>query len=73
MAIEEVIPIKIPQAKVKKMMVAGNATIYRTLLVKLKSRNRFPTKPQTKEAMFKAKHLRQSQGCTLPKVTRKTC
>jgi hypothetical protein len=46
-----------PDAKQKSMIVAGRATMYRTLLVKLKSRNRLPTKAKTRDAMLSAVHL----------------
>lgn len=39
------------------MIVAGKATMYRTLLVKLKSRKRLPTKAQASDAMLSSMHL----------------
>ncbi len=45
-----------PVAKYQSMIVIGRATIYRIRLVKLKSKNILPTKPQTREAALRAMH-----------------
>lgn len=63
-----------PVAKNHRIIEAGSAIIYRTLLVKLKSRNKFPKTPRTKDVAFSATHLINilimvpvyRRGCGLP-------
>lgn len=54
-----------PVAKYHITMVMGSATIYRIRLVKLKSKNTLPTKPQTKDAALSPIHLSALVSATL--------
>jgi hypothetical protein len=49
---QAVIPIKNPVERYQRIMVAGRAMMYRILCVKFRRRNRFPRKPQIREATF---------------------
>lgn len=46
-----------PVAKYQRIIVIGKATMYRILLVKLKSKKIFPANPQVNEAALSAMYL----------------
>lgn len=52
-----------PVEKYHKIIVIGNAMMYRTAFVKLKSRKILPSTPHTREAIFNAIHLSESVCC----------
>jgi hypothetical protein len=49
-----------PVAKYQAIIVAGSATIYLTLRVKLRSKQKFPKKPHAREIAFRISSLLSS-------------